>query len=84
MQCTQFLVNTMHRSHPSHSITGCPPGARPNMSPTLQQCFGREATKYATDGVVSEISYKKAVKSIHTDAVTTYLENQAPETRNPP
>jgi hypothetical protein len=78
MQCTQFLMNMMQPLHPSHSIANRSPGARLNMKPTLQQCFGQEAAIYAPDGVISESNYKKAIKSIHTNTVTSYHSKRAP------
>jgi hypothetical protein len=78
MQCTKFLVNMMRSLHPSHSITNRPPGARLDMKPTLQQCFGQEAAIYAHDRVILESNCKKAIKSIHTNAVTSYPNKRAP------
>jgi hypothetical protein len=77
MQCAQFMVSTRHLSHPSHEITSRPPGARPDMKPTLQHCFGQVADKYAPDGIITEMTLKRAIKEIHMDAVTSYLEGRA-------
>jgi hypothetical protein len=71
MQCAQFLVSTRHPSHPSHEITSRPPGARPDMKPALQHCFGQVADKYAPDGTIMEMTLKRAIKEIHTEIVSS-------------
>jgi hypothetical protein len=48
------------------------------MKPTLQQCFGHVSGKYAPDRTFLELSLKRAIKGIHTDAVFTYLEGRVP------
>jgi hypothetical protein len=78
MQCAQFLVSSRHPCHPSHEVTGRLPGVRPDMKPTLQRCFGQVTEKYALDGTISELSLKRAIKEIHTDAVSAYLEGRVP------
>lgn len=78
MQCTQFLVNSRQAMHPSNEVTGRPPGARPDMKPTLQHCFAREAVNYTTDGAITEMALKRAIKDIHTKAVTDVRAKSSP------
>jgi hypothetical protein len=78
MQCRQFLLNTRQLHHPSVDVTSRPPGPRPNMKRTLQQAFGGDIEKHLTNGNISQFDYKKAVKAIHTEAVTDYLASAGP------
>jgi hypothetical protein len=78
MQSSQFLANTRQPSHPSHEVTGCPPGPRPNLKPTLQHAFGEVVNPYTTNGVIMPVSYKRVVKEIHTKAIAIALDSRAP------
>lgn len=59
----------MQRDHPSHEVVSHPPGNRPSMKLTLQHVFGTRVARFAQDGVILQINYKKAVKTLHTEAV---------------
>jgi hypothetical protein len=78
MQCTQFLANALQSHHPSHEIVSNPPAARPPMKPTLQHCFGHKVAKYLQAGVITQLTYKRAVKEIHTEAVASYRAKREP------
>lgn len=69
MQCTQFLANAMQTDHPSHKIVTRLPGARPNIKPTLQHCFGDRTLRFLHNGAIPAVSYKRAIKAIHTETV---------------
>jgi hypothetical protein len=77
MQCKQFLLNTRQVMHSSHEVTGCPPGARPDMKPTLQRCFIGKVEKFLTDGNITDTAYKRAVKTVHTETVTSVRKKRA-------
>jgi hypothetical protein len=77
MQCRQFLLNLRQVKHPSHKVTGRPPGPRPKRNPTLQYQYGSDIEKYLTpDGTISEFDYKEAVKAINMEAGTTAFTNR--------
>jgi hypothetical protein len=79
LQCCQFLVNTRQVDHPSHKITGRPPGPRPNRKATLQHCYGNEISSLLTpSGTISNYNYKKAIKTLHTEAVAAALASAPP------
>jgi hypothetical protein len=70
--CKQFLASASRRSHPSHATvqqqTGVRKG-RKKMVHTLQSRFGDTVRPFLTDGVLSEISYKKTIAAIHSKVV---------------
>jgi hypothetical protein len=78
MQSSQFLANTRQPNHPSHAITSRPPGPRPDRKPTLQRAFRKVVEPFSTDGVIQPVSYKRAIGSIHTNAVKGALAKRAP------
>ena len=74
LQCRQFLANTRQVGHPSHEVTSRPPGPRPNMKATLQHCYGNDIDHLlTTHGTISDYDYKKAIKTLHTEAVSATL-----------
>jgi hypothetical protein len=79
MQCTQFLANALQTHHPSHGVVSDPPAARLTMKPTLQHCFGHKVSQYMRDdGIISQLTYKRAVKEILTEAVSSYRASHEP------
>jgi hypothetical protein len=78
MQYRQFLANTRQRHHPSSEVTSCPPGHRPNRKPILQYSFGSEIQRFKTDGAIPQIAYKRAVKTLHTEADAAALRSAGP------
>jgi hypothetical protein len=70
--CKQFLASASCRCHPSHETVNLPSFTRPgrkNQIHTLQSRFGEFIQPCLTDGVLLDINYKKALKSLHTNAV---------------
>jgi hypothetical protein len=63
MQSSQFLLNTRQSTHPSHDVTGWPPGPGPDRKPTLQHRYNRDIDQYTNNGVKLAINYKKDIKS---------------------
>jgi hypothetical protein len=84
MVCTQFLAGAMMRGHPSHDIVQRPPGPRRNkngrpMKETLASKYMPALEKHLNkDGVIPEISYKRVLKEIHTEAVKKAIAKQSP------
>jgi hypothetical protein len=78
MQCRQFLANTRQRHHPSSEVISLPPGRRPNRKPILQHSFGSEVKRFETDGAIPQITFTRAVKSLHMEAVAAALSSAGP------
>jgi hypothetical protein len=79
MQCRQFLANTRQTLHPSREVTSRPPVPRPNRKATLQHRFGGDVEQFLNDeGVIPQISYKRAVKTLNTEAVAAALSTAGP------
>jgi hypothetical protein len=79
MQCRQFLANTRQTLHPSKEVTSRPPGPRPNRKATLQHRFGGDVEQFLNEeGVIPQIYYKRAVKTLHTEAVAAALNTAGP------
>ena len=64
----QFLASAMRVTHPSHRVVTLPPGPR-KMKKTLYETSIPFVQQHLHNGVMKEISYKKAVKAIHLAAV---------------
>ena len=47
---TQFLVNSLRASHPSHAVVTAPSGPR-KMKETLHSKFGDKAAPYLVNGI---------------------------------
>jgi hypothetical protein len=73
LACSQYLINASTNLHPSHDTVRLPTGTRPSRKDvvhTLQSRFGHTVEPFLNDdGVVPEISRKRALKSLHTKAV---------------
>jgi hypothetical protein len=75
MICRQFLVSAMRPAHPSHQVVLRPSGpgtktkGRP-MKETLSSKYGASIEQYLHNGVMSEVSYKRAIQDIHSKAVS--------------
>jgi hypothetical protein len=84
MLCLQFLASAIRLSHPSHHVLQLPPGARRNkhgrpMKKTLAFKYMHELEPYLNEnGVIPEISNKKIIDSIHTEAVQKAIAEQGP------
>lgn len=78
MLATQFLANAMQPHHPSHAIVTAPPGPHAHLKPSLQSKFGTSLEPYLTDGVILPINYKKVENALHTSAVKSAIDAQAP------
>ena len=75
MICRQFLVSAMRPAHPSHEVVRRPPGPRKNkngrpMKETLSSKYGESIEQFLQNGIMSEVTYKRAIKTIHTQAVS--------------
>ena len=83
MLCSQFLLSAMRPAHPSHEVVLRPPGPRTNkagrpMKETLSSKYLHTVQPYLNDnGVMSEVSYKRALQSIHSNAVSRALREQS-------
>jgi hypothetical protein len=78
MQCCQFLANTRQRHYPSKEVMSRPPGRWPNRKATLQHSFGSEVQRFEADGAIPQIAYKRAVKTLHTEAIAAALSTAGP------
>jgi hypothetical protein len=71
--CSQFLVSASRASHPSNSIVKIPTGERKGKKGiihTLQSRFGHVIQPFLNEeGNLPEVSYKRALDSIHTAVV---------------
>jgi hypothetical protein len=75
MLCKQFLVSALRRAHPSHEVVLRPPGPRKNskgrpMKETLSSKYLSSVDHFLSDGIMSEVSYKRTLKTIHSDTVS--------------
>jgi hypothetical protein len=72
--CAQFLASASRATHPSNSVTKIPTGKRKGRKSvvyTLQSRFGHIVQPHLDDeGNLPEVSYKHAIKEIHTKEVT--------------
>jgi hypothetical protein len=75
MLCSQFLVSAMRAEPPSHEVALRPPGHRVNaktgrpLKETLASKYMPTVEPFLHDGVIKQISYKKTLDKIHSDAV---------------
>ena len=56
MLSTQFLVNSLRVSHPSHAVVTAPPGPR-KMKETLASKFSNKAAPYLVNGITDPSEY---------------------------
>jgi hypothetical protein len=87
----QFLVSALRLAHPSHEVVRRLPGPRKNkygrpMKETLSSKYGPSVEKYLQDGFMSEVSYKRTLQAIHTEAVNDAKSKQShnPLIQRPP
>jgi hypothetical protein len=82
MLCAQFLASAMRPMHPSHYLVLLPPGPRKNkygrpLKETLSSRYMKVVEPYLNqNGIMAEVSYKRAIESIHTSAVRNAIKKQ--------
>jgi hypothetical protein len=74
MLCKQFLVSALRPAHPSHDVVLRPPGPRTNskgrpMKETLSSRYLSTVEHFLSNGVMSQVLYKRTLNIIHSDAV---------------
>jgi hypothetical protein len=73
MVCSQFLACASVASHPSHETVRLPTGSRKGRKKIvhmLQSRFGHVVEPFTADGVLSGVSLKRTLESIHTSVVS--------------
>ena len=73
MLSKQFLLATQTQNHPNYTDLSAPPPPRVT-KPTLATCFGDEIRQLSTPNMV-QTTYKKALKTIHTNSVRDTINN---------
>ena len=73
----------MHPTHPSHEVVNLPPGPHTNkdgrpLMETLSSRYLPALEPYLHNGVISQVSYKRTLASIHSSAVQSAISNQRP------
>jgi hypothetical protein len=76
---SQFMDSAKRRSHCLHDIVKLPPGPR-KMKKTLYEANIKFVEPYLRHGVIPEVSYKQAIKSIHSVSVAAAICENGPNT----